>query len=477
MTALEKHRQLFNQFVVIHNNYLDSVLQHLALNDDQGADLSHWHAVARQHRTNPAVLDARLALRKAVAGLGANVFWQNRRALWDQFFRLHLTSSRDLIKLTSRPPAKTARVGGSFTFKFPKPVAGASLLVETLPELPKRAEHVLIAVTPGDRHAVVRIPVDQVELNRGQYVYCDFPFIMHRPLPPGCMVHEVTISGRQHGALWRQQVSFLLTLPTPPLQDVKAPLTAIDVGWRMTNDGLLVATTLNGDELSRLVLPLSIVADFAFLEDADAELNRCAQTAAGPEFATKPWQSILRSAHQSKAITQWASSSKALRHEASNLRARLKRERLSIYRRYANAVCAISSAVATEKLSLRGLSLGVQVPMHRSQQSMAAVSELLRCLHEACERTGRRFIQIPAHNTTRQHLSCGHQNKSTSAAVIHCEGCGQPYDPDDNAARQIASRAAVCLNLQHTSVVPGSKASSTFTSDLSTVSVDDSMQV
>ena len=455
LPVLEKHRQLFNAYVLVHNHYLDSVTDRIGVGyPREGEDINTarkaWHAAARTHRDDPFILAARATLRASVTGLGSDVFWHNRRALWEQFFKLHLIATRDLIRLAPRPASVTSRIKGFFTFKFKHPVMPETLLVDSMPsEPPSRGGHVLICCPTGSKHAVVRIPIDQAAAG-APYTYHDFAFVMHRPLPQDCKVHSITVSAYPHGATWRLQVSFLLNLPVPAANfDVQAPLASIDVGWRMTPDGLLVATTLIGDKLSRLVLPLAIVADFAYLENIEAELSRTARAAAGPQLAFSGWRALLRTAHTPASTSElklWAHTTRPMRHEALNLRARLARERLDLYRHYAAAVTSLSSAVAVEKLNLRKWSASTDQappPVHQSQKAMAAVSDLLRCLREACECTQRPFLLVPPQNTTRQHYACGHINSAatSASAAVHCAGCGQTYDPDENAARQIAKRA------------------------------------
>ena len=131
-----------------------------------------------------------------------------------------------------------------------------------------------------------------------------------------------------------------------------------------------------------------------------------------------------------------------------------------------------------ERLNLRALMFeDAQLPIHRSQQSMAAVSELLRCVREAAESHGIAVVQVSPHLTTRQHIACGHINPPATGAVVHCKGCGLAYDPDENAARQIAQRAfgpqsADRLNMSRSDAATPAVASQAPEAHLSTESVD-----
>ena len=457
MRVLDKHRRLFNAYIDLHNKYLERTSRQvdIAIPADRPSQLERaaWHSAARAAATSPATLEARTALREAAASIGADVYWQNRRAIWDRFFRLHLTATRDLKRLHPKSPAITPLVKGNFTYRPKRPLSPSEFMTDGAAAEAGRPSLTVVA-SPGSKHAVLRMPIDKIDDTRGHYVFGEWPFVMHRKLPSDCLVHEVNVSGAPHGALWRLEVSFLVSLPTPALAPPRGrPHAAIDVGWRMTQEGLLVATTLIGDQITRFVLPLSIVSDFAYLENVDAELTRTSRQAVALVTDDQPaqsWRSLLRAARtgtslnpvQLASIRVWATQSRGLRRESKNLWARLGRERLDLYRRYANSLCSTVSRIAVEKLNLRALTLeDAQLPIHRSQQSMAAVSELLRCIREAAERHGIAVVEVPPQHTTRQHLSCGHINPPATGAVIHCKGCGLAYDPDENAARQIAHRA------------------------------------
>ena len=64
-----------------------------------------------------------------------------------------------------------------------------------------------------------------------------------------------------------------------------------------------------------------------------------------------------------------------------------------------------------------------------------------------------------------------------TGAVVHCKGCGLAYDPDENAARQIAQRAfgpqsADRLNMSRSDAATPAVASQAPEAHLSTESVD-----
>ncbi|MFD1712703.1 zinc ribbon domain-containing protein [Ottowia flava] len=494
MRVLDKHRRLFNAYVDLHNKYLERTAEALdiVIPTDRPSTLERatWHAAARAAAASQTTKDNRAALREGAACLGADVYWQNRRAIWDRFFRLHLTATRDLKRLQPKAPAVTPKIKGNFTYRPKRPLspsefmtAGAALGEQTVSPLS-------VVTDPGSKHALLRMPIDKLDDARGNYIYGEWPFVMHRQLPDDCQVHEVNVSGTQHGALWRQEVSFLVSVPTPALTPAQGrPHAALDVGWRMTHDGLLVTTTLIGDQITRFVLPLSIVADFAYLENVDAELTRTSRAAvASPsgEVPSQSWRALLRASRtgaglnpaQLTSIRRWALHTRSLRHESQNLWARLSRERLALYRKYANTLCSTVSRIAVERLNLRALMFeDAQLPIHRSQQSMAAVSELLRCVREAAESHGIAVVQVSPHLTTRQHIACGHINPPATGAVVHCKGCGLAYDPDENAARQIAQRAfgpqsADRLNMSRPDAATPAVPSQAPEAHLSTESVD-----
>jgi hypothetical protein len=74
-----------------------------------------------------------------------------------------------------------------------------------------------------------------------------------------------------------------------------------------------------------------------------------------------------------------------------------------------------------------------------TNRQRASVSTLVQWLSHIAEEQGLTVVETPAENTTRVHRDCGHKNRSLGEKpVLVCEGCGEEFDLDENAALNTA---------------------------------------
>lgn len=71
-----------------------------------------------------------------------------------------------------------------------------------------------------------------------------WPIIMHRPLPDGAKIQYISVHRRRRADGWVWSASLVTKIPAPPAAPPSqtGPVVAINLGWRVTANGLRVAT-------------------------------------------------------------------------------------------------------------------------------------------------------------------------------------------------------------------------------------------
>lgn len=88
-----------------------------------------------------------------------------------------------------------------------------------------------------------------------------WPLILDRPLPPGCRIQQVSIHRRKRGQQFVWSVSFTVRT-TAPAARMNGSIVAVNLGWRMTNSGLRVATVVRQgaeDDPEHIVMPAHLI--------------------------------------------------------------------------------------------------------------------------------------------------------------------------------------------------------------------------
>jgi len=105
-------------------------------------------------------------------------------------------------------------------------------------------------------------------------VWLELPMTMHRPLPDGGVIRWASIVREQVGRSFRHRL--LLTVREPAPSVIERPLGAVgvDVGWRVTPDGLRVAYWYGTDgSHGALVLPHSDLAAFRQIDSLQSTIT------------------------------------------------------------------------------------------------------------------------------------------------------------------------------------------------------------
>jgi hypothetical protein len=122
-------------------------------------------------------------------------------------------------------------------------------------------------------------------------------------------------------------------------------------------------------------------------------------------------------------------------------RIRALKRRKDIYRKFARELAQNYAVCRVEKLNLAEMRRRPEAEDDKASgavvmfRNLAANGELLECLRQS----GMAVEALPAENTTRMHLACGHisswSDEERAAVMVTCQGCGESYDQDDNSAK------------------------------------------
>lgn len=391
--------------------------QRLARQGASSKDLDQqWYALRKQFQgaINQKALWA--SLNQALSPL----WWQWRNVIFREMRQRLRLPIYNLAPVSVRMPPQSDSEG-SVVYLFARPVKVPRLLTGETP----------VTLVCQGSHARLTMPVAR---QGKDYETCSWDFTLHRPLPEDALIHEVAVSGTMQSGQWRLGVSFLLELPdsdTVPVtrvapyhttskhfvcghenvvtragdiicagckqpydRDENAALwlrqtddgIGVDVGWRMTRQGLRVATAAMDDSrFESLHLSPAWILQWDYVEDLDAALNESALLA-DPTLVSRriPWMDLERK--NSPAANSWREKTIKKRLERRAKRLRLERWRLDLYRDFARRIAALGRPVRLEKLNLKNMmrSDSRQGPAQKQQQQMAAVSELQRVIEEAC---------------------------------------------------------------------------------------------
>ncbi|MGE0493302.1 MAG: zinc ribbon domain-containing protein [Vulcanimicrobiota bacterium] len=319
-------------------------------------------------------------------------------------------------------------------------------------------------------------------------IWARFRLHVHRPLPPG-RVKWVKVFRRRIASNYRWVAQFTVDEQPQHLPAAKWGPVAIDLGWRIVDGGLRVATAVDeAGQVDYLILPdaildrirrvdsLRAIRDRNFNEARDLLAGWLKTTREVPEWLLETcehvaqWRSINRLAGlvlrwadnrfpgdeeifaQLEAWRCWAGD-KHLWHWEANLRDKVLRRRRDLYRCWAKRIAETYGTVILEAFDLRQLQRHAapedekgESQAHRLNQRVAAVSELREALEYAVKRQGGEVVKLnPAWSTKACH-NCGviAEGWDPGRQVRHqCSHCGAAWDQDVNACRNLLRGSSV----------------------------------
>ena len=316
-------------------------------------------------------------------------------------------------------------------------------------------------------------------------VWAAFPMVYHRDLPPEGTVKWARICCHRLGTHTKWSAQIVLdglpevTLPTPTRGTV-----AIDVGWRRFDEGVRVATWVDDEgETGELLMPHELVERWHKVEDlrsirdtnfnhARDELREWRSLETLPDSKALPdwlrettkalhaWRAPARLAALAlrwrsqrfegdetgfEPLEAWRAHDRHLLEWEANQRENVLRSRRERYRLFARKM-ATYRQIVVEKLDLRDFAELPPKPRLRASRGRrfaASLSELLACLADAAGRAGSEWIEAPSAYTTHTCSACGSLEKFDAAVEVEhsCGECGQRWDQDENAARNLLQAA------------------------------------
>ena len=308
-------------------------------------------------------------------------------------------------------------------------------------------------------------------------VWFEIPVVIHRPPPSDGIIRSAALIRERLALSWRYRLILTIARANlPSCVSAERPSIAIDIGWRVTPEGLRVASwadTLgsHGD----LVIPPSDLAEFAKIRDlwsvSDkhfAEIRAAVlawrvanqvpegllphfervaerQSREGVLGLLDAWQETRIGGDREifEQLLAWRNKHIHLWTWAVNLRDQLTRKRLEVFRHFAATLVKQYGTIFLERFDLRWFSRGSPPEIQRisyggKYRVIAAPGILRQVIENACRRTGVRVEGIKARNTTRACSACGRIEEWDAAKqIVHTCICGATWDQDYNAAVQI----------------------------------------
>lgn len=312
-----------------------------------------------------------------------------------------------------------------------------------------------------------------------------FPMVMHRDLPADALIKQVVVKRTRQGLDWQWHAIFTVVDDQASARHRHPTRRAgIDLGWRLVPGGLRVATIAASDRsrAQTLVLPKAILDGFAYCErlqaELDAALNELLPSITGLPLGTDDLELTARFEQIRKAprigaaklayfalilrdwpdgnpeikdrLEAWRSADKRKRQEMLHLRAKLRARRNELYRTSAAALASAYGVIAVEdvnwadaaRLETYAGERNVLPLPARHYRVLANIAALKDWLAKQADKRGGIIVRGAGGTTSTCH-ACGHENHPVQpeAIIWRCEGCGETWDQDENAAFNILSFA------------------------------------
>ena len=342
------------------------------------------------------------------------------------------------------------------------------------------------------RFGILRL---RVGTEAGAPVWAEWPILMHRPLPEGATISWATV--KREMVADRDKWSLHLTLQLPEgMQREKCGegSVAVDIGWRLMDDGgVRVAYLRDDDGVERevridpgVLSGLRKVEDLASIRDNAMnammaqlgpwleahtglmpatmveEIRHFAKWRAPGRFValSRRWEAERWNGDEEgfgmlhawqygvwrEDLGRYDGGDQHLWRWQEHQRKKSLRRRKDSYRVIGAELARRYAVLVIEDLDLRPMqahkapeSEEVEVSAARLQQRDAACSELRGCLIQSFVSRGGRVVKVNPAMTTQIHFECGYEGRWDAAPQVDhtCDGCGETFDQDANAAKNI----------------------------------------
>jgi hypothetical protein len=428
---------------------------------------------AAKNRLPLRELDTERKARIAQAQTDAASYWANRDEIRRKYEIARARAMREGRRLRSQPWDETGRISVYFQRGLSVKEAfseNGRLQIDPVPEdawkSPSRAVRRRLART----RARIRVVANE---DRSP-VWLDVPLILHRPLPEHGVIRSVSFDRERIGLNFRHRLLFTVREPAFPEGPKSEKAVGLDLGWRVTPDGLRVAYWCGEDGSSgALVVPVSDLAAFkkiGSLEPIIVSLHSSAvsflrgflsahsvptalKESASTAIASSSPRALLRffemwQTHRFEGdksafdvLQQWHKQHVHLWTWQANLRDQMIRRRRELYRRFAADLASrygrmFVNDIPLRRRTIRPTAVETLIPAQRQHRFIAALSVLYRILQHAFEKRDGIVMRLKCKGATKSCHFCGALDDwNPASTLMHtCSNCGQTWDQDFNAA-------------------------------------------
>ena len=342
------------------------------------------------------------------------------------------------------------------------------------------------------RFGILRL---RVGTEAGAPVWAEWPILMHRPLPDGATISWATVKREMVSDLDQWALHLTLQLPDGMQREKCGEgAVAVDIGWRLMDDGgVRVAYMRDDDGVERevrvdpgVLSGLRKVEDLASIRDKTMnammtqlgpwleahtgmmpapmfeEIRHFAKWRAPGRFVAllRRWEEERWDGDEEgfgmlhawqygswrEDIGRYDGGDQHLWRWREHQRKKSLRRRKDRYRVLGAELARRYAVLIIEDFDLRPMqshkapeSEEVEIAAVRLRQRDAATSELRGCLIQAFVSRGGRVVKVDPAMTTQIHFECGYDGRWDAAPQVDhtCEGCGETFDQDANAAKNI----------------------------------------
>lgn len=311
-----------------------------------------------------------------------------------------------------------------------------------------------------------------------------FPMIMHRPFPEDVRIKHAVISKKRIGTNFKWSITITATKEGEKFQPdlSKKVACGINWGWKLLKNGSLrIATVVGSDNTEEhFILPADVVLKFKYIDELksklDTEINEMHAAIKKFEFGDIPDEVLaekikkIRRAPKIGAgklaacvllwkdnfadfqpvflekFESWRKVDKRKRNEISNLRGKLIRRRLDLYRNYAKKIANKYGLIGLHEFNLKKAALletkaGEETPLPkkvRYNRTIASISVFRDWIKKQAFKAKAQVVEVKGPITVICH-NCGTLigKKDRTDFIWKCENCGIKWDVDTNAGKNV----------------------------------------
>ena len=311
-------------------------------------------------------------------------------------------------------------------------------------------------------------------------VWSHWNVVIHRPLPEEGVIKWAWCQRRKVGTRWRWELQMVVEEPDAMVVH-PGGVCAIDVGWRLRDDGLRIGYLVDDESKEReLVLPSEIISkiehpnEIRSVRDKRFDLLKsqlglwlAAHAEECPAWLVESlryidrWRSTARMRKVTcrwgrerfsgdeeifELVEAWRRKDRHLYQWEASERDRALKRRREAYRLLAKEIAAAYATIIVEDFDLRNMAARPKAEEDDNQhaparrhRTLAAVSEFRAALEMMAAKHGSTILPVPSPRTTMACHACGKVCAwDAGASLIHaCEHCSAEWDQDANAARNL----------------------------------------